>query len=505
VYCIGEKFYADEGVYERWNATWVDDPDLVTDYMTGAGPDYLSTLMFYNFDHMFQAPYSDNPEELGLPYNGGFFYMENDVTGARRYALAAGCEGLPHTAGQSGDMLPFPQCIRLDPEFEFGDLPPYDSEAEGGPDIYYSCFDPFWDFGRFNSPFVEVTDDCVDKIGDTFLYETGGSMVVTFPDLFLSNYVYENWSFYHYEPWAWHGPAPRVIAAVSSALGGGDYLDRLTFDLSARAMYENPCASWGYDVSVPRVIGETVGKVVSEIVHHTADMLCFTMGGKLAMHSKQIPLKRPTLTADDGVESFEFWITRDNIVNSVEASYGGGYIVTGCHTRASLGSISPLSVSPLDNLSRSPTGKWTTTLETSASLEKYGICSNAVTSFPYLLAPAYGLTHLTRWADEESEPLYMAKVVQDLRGAGYDTGWRIDEVSVDSNVPSAHRVMRCVKKKIDFNSLKVTSTLLEEPIHDGDFAGLAYAGRDGGGGKSNPGSAWSSGFSSGFGSNPGEM
>lgn len=489
MYRFGVAHLVDSGgLKDWWAATWTDyDPDRFRAFFPAA--DATSHVFFYNFVKVYQRAFSGEVFSGSEPFNDGFFFLERDYNGDRFYFASACQEGLPHIP-VAGDYLPEPQCVRLDPEFVFGDLAPY-VESAAADTTYDLLGDGTWYNGRFLTPFCVI-----EEPDGGWHYATGGSggsLIVEFPSI-LPILNTGSWTMMHYQPHAWSGLPPDVISSIVARIGGGGYLDSLSFNLSSLSYTISPWGDVDYNIHVSREVGTSIADLLLEIVEHTADILCFTMGGKLSLSSKQIPLCKPTLSAtDDGILKFEYKATSRYILNKVSASYGSGMLVSGVHSR--LGEVE-MSAGEVEDMMKSQSGKWTVSATETDSIAKYGICQHRRRTFPHLLKMAGDIPHLTRWLAQTRNPFYECSTVQDLRGAGYDVGWRINSVDVDTGIAASRRTMRCIGKKIDFNTLIISSTLFQEVLLSTDFGEAAYAGRSGGGGASRIGSAFDKGFDS---------
>ena len=65
-------------------------------------------------------------------------------------------------------------------------------------------------------------------------------------------------------------------------------------------------------------------------------------------------------------------------------------------------------------------------------------------------------------ADKEAAARREIIVTQDFRGLDYDIGYLVEDVELTGDGDTISE-MYCIAKTIDFKTMQVTSTLLEEP------------------------------------------
>jgi hypothetical protein len=289
------------------------------------------------------------------------------------------------------------------------------------------------------------------------------------------------WDIYHYQPWAYSGTPPAVIAAIAMQAGlSASWIDQTLFS-DADDSYTND-APWSSLSAVPvlyaaRKIGRTVADLVYEVARHTRDLLAVTMIGKLAVVSRTDPPTLATLAYTDGVVAVEWGVTVGHLFNSVVARFCGGYAQSGDDSNDPLGT-GTFACNEEVNLDSHPGDKWDVTGDNAASQAKYGVVTlpgtkrstivsgaikeRTVASYPLWLDSAVGSALLTHWLPMDAQPRRELRVRQTFLGLDYDVGTRIDAVTLTGDGGTIAN-MFCIEKEIDFDDLRVDSILLEDP------------------------------------------
>ena len=292
------------------------------------------------------------------------------------------------------------------------------------------------------------------------------------------------WDMHHYQPWAYYGTPPAVIAAILMQAGlSASYIDQWLFsDADSAYTSDSP---WSGIASVPtiyaaRKIGRTVADLIYDVVRHTRDLLAVTMNGKMALISRTRPPTLPALTANDGVVSVEWGWTREHLFNAVTARLAGGFLQYGGTTGlpSSLGGVGSFGCSEEGSLDSYLGDKWDVTCEDTTSQAKYGrvdlpgrktstlvsgaIKERTVASYPMWLDVAIGEALLTHWITMDAKPRREVRVRQTFIGLDYDVGTKITAATLTGDGLTISN-MFCIEKTIDFDDMRVDSILLEDP------------------------------------------
>lgn len=291
-----------------------------------------------------------------------------------------------------------------------------------------------------------------------------------------------SWQGWIYQPWAYSGTPPEVIAAVCMQAG----LDSLWIDTglfeSADASYSDD-SPWSALSAAPtlyaaRESGRTVADFVYDIIRHTRDLLAVTMSGKLAVISRTSPPTLATLAKDDGVISVEWGYSVDHMFNSVSAKFGGGYIQSGDDSSDPAVS-GTFQCSQERNLDTYTGDKWSYEWSSQTSIDRFGdvpmpgkrlsvmvggaVKERTIASYPMWLDSSIGDALFSHWEAVDSSPLREIRVRQSFIGLDYDVGTSIAAVSITGDGLTVANMV-CVEKEIDFDDLRVDSVLLEHPI-----------------------------------------
>jgi len=292
------------------------------------------------------------------------------------------------------------------------------------------------------------------------------------------------WDIYHYQPWAYYGTPPAVIAAIVMQSGlSATWIDQTLFS-DADDSYTND-SPWSDLSAVPtlyaaRKVGRTVADLVYEVARHTRDLLAVTMSGKLAVVSRTDPPTLATLAYTDGVVAVEWGVTVDHLFNSFTARFGGGFVQYGgtASLPSSLGGTGDFGAREDAGLDSCLSDKWDVAGDNTASQAKYGtvtlpgakrstiisgaIKERTVASYPLWLDAAVGAALLTHWLPMDAQPRREMRVRQTFLGLDYDVGTKISAVTLTGDGETIAD-MFCIEKEIDFDDLRVDSILLEDP------------------------------------------
>jgi hypothetical protein len=363
-----------------------------------------------------------------------------------------------------------PQCVTLYPEVEFGDIPPTTGVIGALSAGYYKT-------------------GFVDDLG-------GSGMVAGSPaDAFVwfnipANGVYYIW---HYNPWAWFGTVPEVIAAACMQVGlDSDYIDTAAFDRAHDAFDastgDEPWTDVNEDweIYAYRTVGQKLSDFMFECARHARDFYYVSESGELSVNSFTSP--NTTITSlgfSDGVIGVVDWEdTIEHMFNRVDATWGSATASSGDDSNAPNQTEYSCSFEPqLDSYTGS---KWLKSATDSSSTSRYGEIplKGKLTSiniegqpkevykvhFPFLLSDhdtvaspsPGGMLHVTNWLSSDSQPRKIIQLKQDLRGLDFSVGDEVQDVELTSDGVTVG-VTKCIRKKYDFRTMTVQSTLMEIP------------------------------------------
>jgi hypothetical protein len=281
---------------------------------------------------------------------------------------------------------------------------------------------------------------------------------------------------YHYQPDTFVGNPAEVIAAMLKYYGlDDDYIDKDEFsdaDDAYTAMTTEPI------LVVTRIVGESIADTLKRIMTHTYDFLYMNMAGKVALVNRDSPPTGPTsLTPADIIGDAEWEYTDEHLANYVEAGHGRYEIDNDKWDNYPSSAAWNISVFPDTEAQQDRGGETVDTYEDTTSQGKYGVRTltnssmnfvedgleykRAIYRLPYFLDVDCKDQIMGRLETVDKDPRRVIKVVQDLRGLDYDIGYKVAGIAVTCDGDTITDA-RCIRKKVDFKTMRVTSWLLEE-------------------------------------------
>lgn len=371
-------------------------------------------------------------------WDGGFFYMENNDTGA---TVDAG-----DTVVVSGDILSW------NPS---GDVI-IEKFSDGKPVAIY-----------MNSSHNGIEIE----------------LVLTSTPPGTSSY-YSNFTIWHYSPWAWFGVPAEMIPSMLMQLGvDQDYIDSDAFDNA----YDGQKSDYGGGATDPdldayRLIGEPIVETIKRMARHFYDPIYFNMKGQLAMGSRSRP---DTVTAPYGIKDASWGITRDHICNIVRFTYGDVSRIKQVPRDYGPTTFSGYDVVADPNYdmecSHVPTAgvmlgsAYVVEDSVSVSIQEFGeipiggsdqviVDGDAVrtaptTHFPYF-SERDDLAIYAARVDNESDEMREIVMSQDFRGIDYDLGYKVGNLQITGDGQTVSDC-RCIEKTLNFSTFTVESVLLE--------------------------------------------
>lgn len=300
-----------------------------------------------------------------------------------------------------------------------------------------------------------------------------GYLVVTSDNNVASGGV--NWNLRHFQPKAYSGNPARVIAAILLDMGAdASWVDTDNFsdaDDGQAAMTTEP------DCLVVREIGETVADTIKRVARHSNDILCVNMSGKVSLVSRSSPPAGPTsMTAADTLGENSWRYGYEYIANRATVAIGDFYLNTdvGGAQKPDDAWQQPLQVR--QPITAAYSALFGTYLHYTPASAPWGrrvldeVKAERVVSGQIIKKSA---VHLPYFNDEDCRDALMERlqseallrrvltVSQDLRGLDYDVGYEVAGIAITGDGETI-AAATCIAKDIDFQSLTVLSTLLEE-------------------------------------------
>jgi len=275
---------------------------------------------------------------------------------------------------------------------------------------------------------------------------------------------------FHWQPLTFIGTIAEVIGAIFCYHGvdADKYIDKQSFDdafdgqiASGSEISERPFI-W-YRVE----IGETVSDAIKNIMDHCSDFLTVNSAGKLAMVSRYYPPESTIpINQSDVIGKTEIKFPLDIITNKIFASHGQWC----CFLKSNYSGYDPAFRADLTNEyfvdgsipesieifgERNLKGKTREVVVDNVLIKKRS------TGFPYFYFTTQKTFFIDRMELFEGFRRALVTVEQGLLGLDFDIGYKLNDVDIfDQDV--AFSDMRCIKREIDFNTMKIKSTLLEE-------------------------------------------
>jgi len=306
--------------------------------------------------------------------------------------------------------------------------------------------------------------------------------------------------FWHYNPWAWFGTVPQVIADIVMKAGlDVEYINTEAFDTAhdaydlstgdipfssaadATRLPSWPGCATKFEIGCSRKIGEQVINLILDCAFHARDMYYVDESGKFSVSSFTRQPSHIGLSLIDGVINFVSWVMTTNyIFNTSICGWGSGVRVSG-DPSAEVGAGEFMVNSEPDL--RSYTGsKLFASYENVVSVAKHGKVSllggdRIVTvggksknirlaHFPFLFDKhANGVSlipHVHGFAVSDGIARRVITISQDFRALDWGIGAKLTGVSVTDDAATIADC-RCIERAYDFDRLTVESVLMEVP------------------------------------------
>ena len=366
--------------------------------------------------------------------NGGSFYIKNDVTGELTPAADTFKEHNPLAD------------VMLPASSSQGDIEPFEENQ----DVIY-----------------------VDPFSTSSIYPSTWSAILTNKPPAASG---DSFSVVHRCPWAWYGSPSQVIASILLSLGvASTQIDTTAVDNAYDGEEADHGASGIYAprVSVARVVGQAVIDTIKLVARHGWSRVGYTMAGLLACWSATRPVE---YAADDlaGIKGLVSWrLTDDHLFNQIDVTHGAV-----CRSSAAGSGVAPTIIEAGvevpnpdytfrsawdENLSSAQSDLWVTSDSDATSQTAYGVLPLGGKDAKPLHLPCFydaaSPTGMAARVDKFCQPLHELTLTQDFRGLDYEVGTLITDYEFPDGVTCN---LFCISKEIDFNTLTVTSTLLED-------------------------------------------
>lgn len=287
---------------------------------------------------------------------------------------------------------------------------------------------------------------------------------------------------WHYQPFCYVGYAAEAIAALLRHLGLPTALiDMDSFsdaqDAQSTHTLYGPLDSARPYVYVRRELGETVAETIKRVARHCWDFLAITREGKIAMISRVLP-------------PYYVWqgYAAEGVLGDISWRYAYEHLVNiGYARHAECGLIAGVDKQDVVDALYTYESAW----EPEHSSDKKGVLLDGwqhftsrltygdiylrgkretvnkdgrelkriVAHYPYFLEYARKARAVSTRLTREAFPLREVTVRQDMRGLDYGLGHRVLSLAVAGQTVAD---LRCIRQRIDFDAMTVTSTLLEE-------------------------------------------
>ena len=436
---------------------------------------------------MFQKPYvtggTGGTQNINDGYDTGYFALINSATDPTASTILFSM--MATSIGVGGSTNPRPQWKQVGNDTVLGPL--YVTQGEFLPSM--SGTNIFR--GIYQTGFIS-------NVGVTRYSWVGSPIDMTcwLPWPTVATQRYWMW---HYQPWAWFGAVPQVIADIVMKCGlsvesidttafdnaydaydlstgdapyttaGGVTIDPIWFGLSSK-----------WEIGCSRSVGEKCIDLVMKCARHARDMYFVNESGKLSVASFTRPTTHAGPTLDDGVLSVDWsWESR-LIFNSAYVSWGSGTRVSGDWQANPDGS--DFSVSDEPNIASYNGTKLSASLSKATSIAKFGeimLNGENVTvnqggqpadvkraHYPFMFTNHSGLNsglaHVLYWLNSDSKPRRFVTLTQDFRALDWGIGAKLTNVAVTDDGQTISEAW-CIERTYDFDRLTVTSVLMEQP------------------------------------------
>jgi hypothetical protein len=458
----------------------------------------------------FQLPYSvgdtNNVTNVASLYDTGLFSLVNsatDPTGLTRTdpwpsgAVVCRATQVAHI-GEGGSAAPQPQWKELGGSASLGVLKAHDAQPVKSATTAYKAI--------HQTGFIDALDGTPIDYTSTF----GGpqDMLVWFPETGgqLAGATETRCWVWHYNPWAWFGTVPEVVADIAMKSGlPVSYIDTDAFDnaydaydlltgdvpfcVAARLAWTPvwPGCSTKYEIGCSRKVGRSVINTILECAAHSRDMYFVNEAGKLSVSSFTRPPLFSGLSLADGVIDIVEWSwSVDGIFNTSIVTWGDAVKASGDpHVQpgeaVAAGELN-YTAAWEPSLASYFGNKCIGTHSITDSVQKYGAISlrgdkrtstvNGLSReietyhMPMLFNPHSASGNLVPpvhgFGISDARPYRLVTVKQDMRALNWGIGDKVSNVRVTDDGQTILET-RCIERTYDFDRLTVTSVLMELP------------------------------------------
>lgn len=441
------------------------------------------TLLLYNFK-CYQRPFNMwgtlGEPGFGDRFNTGYFFWRRVSTPSAETDLVQMLHG---NAGKGGSTNPRPQWKELG-QYESATKPNIINHdlKDGNVDQWLNYQTGFLaNLGNIHGYLWSTTYD---------------SLVITQSAKELTLYQHGLW---HYNPWAWFGTVPQVFVDIAMKCGvPRDMIDEPGFD-NAHDAYDlttgdSPWKSYTiggamatkYEIAAPRLVGETCSEMMLRVARHARDFFYTNEAGKLACTSFTRPVSY-TLTGQMAltIGQVQWTDTDKHQWNSITGTWGSAALTSGPFTVDQFNipaDTQPYAVQDEDRCESYVGDKLSCSYKDTDSITRYGELplkgsrttrismgresEVEVSHYPYLLRPhtyyANALPAVQSWMSSDGAPSRVITLQQDLRALDWGIGTVLTNVAVTPDSITVPRMV-CQRRTYDFDSLTVTSDLLQIP------------------------------------------
>lgn len=285
-----------------------------------------------------------------------------------------------------------------------------------------------------------------------------------------------DYSLHHYQAHYWRGNPAEVIGAILRHVGLASAFIATSLwsdcETAQAAMATEPVVAYRRD------IGESIAEALKRVARHCNDIMCVNMAGQISLVSRSSPPAGPTsLSTSLTVGPIAWRYEAKYLANKADVSHGQwNYEQSPATGEYPTGTWLATAVWE-PNAASDSGGLLTTSYADATSQTKHGVIvldntqHRILEGGAYVQRPAY---HLPYIYDEDYKDAVMARLAavdsalrrelvvrQDFRGLDYDIGYEVTNIAVTSDGDTI-AAATCIRKKLDFRNLQITSWLLEE-------------------------------------------
>lgn len=483
---LGTPWWSGFGDASRWQQNWTGSQSGW--FNMGTLP-YL--MLCVSRANLFQMPYSKGTagamQQHDPGYDTGYFYMDLSPATTRILATAVGLCGIGADTATAR-----PQWVQLGNGTGIG-------AYHTGYGLTPQVATPAYRRAFYKTGFV------YDAGATRYQFLTGAPTVEADVHILMptpANYGSGRWYLYHYNPFAWFGTVPEVIAAIVLKMGqDASLVDQSAFDNAFDAYDlstgDLPFTTAGgtigstywfglgakHQIHCSRRVGQTVVDLVKECAKHSRDFYYVNEAGELSVNSYTRPNNTHAgLGLGDGIIG-KVSRTRSlkYTVNDCVHSWGSGVRAYGNPENTS--SVGDYSASEEAGLESYEGNRMIAAATNPASIARFGTLRLQGTKrsvnrtgqpievsaahYPFILnsnnnLAGQGCAHIAPFIDIDAQAKTLIEVEQDFRALDWGIGDEVTDVAVTGDGETIAST-RCIERTYDFDRMTARSLLMEIP------------------------------------------